>query len=369
MKIMVAAGGTAGHLFPALSLIQNLKNLDKTNRFFLVLNSYSYKKNLLIPGYVDLLFIDSRSVSRSLSLHNLISVVKLFKGFVQSFIMVIKHKPDIVVGFGGYASFAICLFSVMNKIPTLIHEQNVVCGKANLLLSRIVDKVLVSFPETLEYFKKRKINAILVGNPTRPDLKRIESVSAKKQFGFEADKFVILVAGGSQGSRRINQVFPEALKLIPKEIKSRFSVIHLSGKSDFDSICAAYNNLGIDYKVYDFFEDMSSAYSASDLVISRSGAMTVTEICFFGKASILIPYPFAYGHQVQNAEYLSVKGASVLVEEKFLNASLLKDKILDIYKDENVLSRMRKIAENSFPLDAGSKLAQELDCIYKKTLR
>jgi len=127
--------------------------------------------------------------------------------------------------------------------------------------------------------------------------------------------------------------------------------------------------LGIDYKVYDFFEDMSSAYSASDLVISRSGAMTVTEICFFGKASILIPYPFAYGHQVQNAEYLSVKGASVLVEEKFLNASLLKDKILDIYKDENVLSRMRKIAENSFPLDAGSKLAQELDCLYKKTLR
>jgi len=369
MRILIAAGGTAGHLYPALSLINNLKDLDKDGKIFLVLNSYKYKRSPLVPEDVNLLFVDSRSVNRSLSLHNLFSVVKLIKGFIQSFIIIIKYKPDIVIGFGGYASFAICLFSAMNKTPTVIHEQNVVCGKANLLLSYVVDKVLVSFPETLEYFRKRKINAFLVGNPNRPDLKQIESVLARKYFGIGLDKFVILVAGGSQGSRKINQIFLEALDLIPEELKNGLSIIHLSGKSDFEWVRSTYKNLGIENKVYDFFEDMSYAYSASDLVIARSGAMTITEICFFGRASILIPYPFAYGHQSKNAEYLSGNNASVLMEEKYLSASLLKERILEFLADKNKPLKMASFAKALFPVDAGKKLAQEVKCLYKANLR
>ncbi len=362
MKVLIASGGTYGHYFPALSVAQKLSN-EKANKIMIVLDKYRKRKIFPLDN-VEFVFIDSMPIRRFLSLQFLYSVVRFVQGIIQSFIIVARYNPDVCIGFGSYASFGIVFAAYLNKIPVVIHEQNVLPGKANRFLSYIADKILLSFPESKDYFKKAD-NIEITGNPLRPDLRMIDSQEARRYFGFKKEDFVILVAGGSQGSSKINCLFFEALALLPQDVKSSLAVIHLAGKNEFLIWKERYKQTIFNARVFDFFEDMSLVYSACDFVIARSGAMTVCEIDFFALSAILIPYPFAGAHQVFNAKHLTDRNKAVVLKENDLSPGVLAESIADFFSKRDKLLSPEKAKSNTAVSSAG-KIVDILERIYKE---
>ncbi|MFH1640975.1 MAG: glycosyltransferase, partial [Candidatus Omnitrophota bacterium] len=240
----------------------------------------------------------------------------------------------------------------------LIHEQNVVCGRANRLLLRFADKIAVSFPETSEYLERYRKKIVVTGNPMRKDLSRIDKNKALDYFSFDKKKFTILVMGGSQGSHRVNTAFLKAVSKIPD--KSRLQVIHLSGAEDYGSLKEAYKGLNINAELFGFLASMQYAYSACDLVLSRAGATTISEIIFYRLPAIIIPYPFAYQHQLDNAKILEKKGLAIIIQDEALdNIDGLKRALEGFVNDSDRIKMMRA-RYDSFPsVEAGNLLINE----------
>jgi len=298
-----------------------------------------------------------------LGLQFLYSIVKFIQGIFQSFFIVARYNPDICIGFGSYASLGIVFAAYLNKIPTIIHEQNVKPGKANRFLSYFVNKILLSFPKSRDYFKKDK-KIELVGNPLRLDLRKVDLLKAKSHFGFKQDAFVLLVTGGSQGSSKINSIFIKSLVLLPKELKDNLAIIHIAGEKQRLLVENRYRQFSFNARVYGFFEDMSFVYSASDLAISRSGAMTVAELSFFGLPAILIPYPFAGAHQVLNAKCLADSSKVVLLEEANFCPSCLAEAITGLFFNRDK-TQARK-ADDDIVNSSAVKIAVSLNKLYKE---
>lgn len=338
MKILVACGGTGGHIFPALTFLETLKSKQKDLDVTIVITKRKIESRIVPPGY-KVAYISLYPLRLSLDGKNLIALIKLPVGILQSIYIILRFHPKVVVGFGGYATFPLVFFAKVFGIKTIIHEQNVMAGVANKILSGFADKIAISFPETREYFESSRDKIILTGNPPRKDLSRVSKKEALDFFGFSPDKFTILVTGGSQGSTKINKVFIEALSGIPD--KNRLQVIHLSGTKDFGVLASGYKKISICVKLFEFLKPMHYAYCASDLVISRAGATTISEIIFFGLPAIIIPYPFAYQHQIANARILTDRGAGILIEESNLNALALAEAIADLFYNRSKIESMR----------------------------
>ncbi len=360
MKILISAGGTAGHLFPAISLISALEKKIPNSEIILVLTKRQSKFNSFLNPNHKTIYLDIGPLALSLNLQNLISVVKLIKAFFYSCFLCVIHKPDVAVGFGSYASSIVVLAAVFARVPTLIHDQNVASGRANRILSNFVDKVCVSFDKTEEHYKRKHIEVSLTGNPLRSDLKKIQKDKALSNFQLDKDKFTILITGGSQGSRNINILFINALSLLPRELISNIQIIHATGVRDNLFITDKYKSLGLKFCVFDFISDMSSAYSACDLFIGRAGAMTITEISYLKVAAIIIPYLYAYTHQRENGLLLERHGACIMLEESSLSKDLLKNSIICAIRDPDSLSRMRENIGKFFMDKAQDRLCEEV---------
>ena len=253
---------------------------------------------------------------------------------MHSLFILIQFNPSCVVGTGGFVSGPVVFIAAILGIPTIIHEQNSFPGITNRILGKVVDQVCVSYKNMTQFFPKNKI--IKTGNPVRKLLKiNINTKNALDYFGFEKNKITILIVGGSLGAEPINN-------FIKKEIKffSKYQVIWQTGKKNYDLFLKSSAN----YKniiVYDFIEKMNFAYSAADLVISRAGAIAISEICFLKKCSILIPSPHvSENHQYKNAKSLEKNGACLIVEEKNIDNQL-------IYKIENLLNNKKNRMEIS----------------------
>jgi len=338
MKILVACGGTGGHIFPALSFLETLKSKQKDLDVTVVITKRKIESRI-VPREYKVAYISLSPLRLSFGAKNLIALIKLPVGILQSVCIILKFHPTVVVGFGGYATFPLVFFAKAFGIKTIIHEQNVRSGMANKILAGFADKIAISFPETREYFESSRDKIILTGNPLRKDFFKVSKKEALGFFGFSENKFTILVTGGSQGSAKINKVFIEALSGI--QDKNRLQVIHLSGMKDFEVLASEYKNIDISLKLFEFLKPMHYAYCASDLVISRAGATTVSEIIFFALPAIIIPYPFAYQHQLANARILTDRGAAVLIEESALNAFTLKEAITDLFYNRSRIESMR----------------------------
>jgi UDP-N-acetylglucosamine--N-acetylmuramyl-(pentapeptide) pyrophosphoryl-undecaprenol N-acetylglucosamine transferase len=213
------------------------------------------------------------------------------------------------------------LFAWFFRIKTLIHEQNVIPGKANRFLAKFCDKIAISFAETRKYLKGYERKTVLTGNPMRRDLIRMDKAKALDFFGFKEDRLTLLVMGGSQASHRINTAFFKSLSELAADHK--LQVIHLCGQKDFDSLDYGYKDLRINYRLTPFLKEMQYAYSASDLAVCRAGATTVSELIFFKLPAVIVPYPFANAHQMANALVLEEKGCALIVEEALLDSGRL----------------------------------------------
>ncbi|MFA5275898.1 MAG: undecaprenyldiphospho-muramoylpentapeptide beta-N-acetylglucosaminyltransferase [Candidatus Omnitrophota bacterium] len=332
MRILAVAGSSGGHIFPALSFLDELKEKHENVETLLVLPKRSIQKQLMPENVYQIRYILTPKAAFRPG-----ALFKYLLGTAQSLEILLRYKPDLVVGFGSSDSLPLVFLAWLFRIRTMIHEQNVVPGKANRLLAKLVDRVAVSFPETAGYFNINPARISVTGNPIRKGLIKVEKQEALKFFGL-ADKFTLLVMGGSQGSHRINLALIDALSALDKSFD--FQVIHIAGLEDAELVKQGYENLGIRAKVFSFLSEINYAYSASDLVLTRSGASVIYELIFFTKPAILIPYPFAYGHQLKNAQVLEKLGVARIIRDSELDYNILRDALTTLLKDAQRLSKM-----------------------------
>jgi UDP-N-acetylglucosamine--N-acetylmuramyl-(pentapeptide) pyrophosphoryl-undecaprenol N-acetylglucosamine transferase len=351
MNIVFAVGGTGGHLFPAIAIAQEFMARNFANRIvFLgtgkpievsILSEYGFvSKKISAEG------IKGRGLFRQAG-----AVMVLVRGFFQSIGVLKSEKPDLVVGMGSYSSAPVVLAAWLNRIPVVLCEQNVLPGIANRYLSRIADRICVSFKDTMGNLPKSKIR--FTGNPVRIEI--LQAAPKKKDM---EEPFTVLVLGGSQGAHGINMAVIEALKNL-REI-GKFFFIHQTGDSDENIVKTAYEKKRIPGDIRAFFKNMARIYAQADLVVCRAGATTVAEISALGKPAIFIPFPHAADdHQVLNARNLCAAGASEIIHEKDLTGELLAEKILNLAKNRRELEKMAEISASVGHLDAAKNIVDE----------
>ena len=345
MRILIAAGASGGHIFPAIATAFALKELSGENEVFFVGSNKELDIGILRnEGYR----FDTISSSK-----------RFFNDFLRAFSILKRFKPAIAVGFGGYVSLPPLAAARAMGISTMIHEQNLVPGLANKLLSGIADKIGVSFKETSSFFLKRS-RIKETGNPIRLTLVRLDREKALEIFDLDKDRFTVLVMGGSQGAHFINDAVLEALKGMSNAERGYFQLIHLSGLKDFSFVRASYESLGIKARAFSFCDRMSAVYSASDLAVSRAGATSIAELAFFGLPAILVPYPSPKVHQFENAKFVEGKGAAVVVQQRDLSPGYLKELILNLRRDRYRLKIISEKATNLAIPDAAHRLAREI---------
>ncbi|MCX5697804.1 MAG: undecaprenyldiphospho-muramoylpentapeptide beta-N-acetylglucosaminyltransferase [Candidatus Omnitrophica bacterium] len=353
MKILVVTGRSGGHIYPALSFLEALYDKHIDAQTLLVLprkNVLSDKESFAF----NIAYLSITPIGLRPSKKNLRGLLNFCKGTLESACILSSFKPDVVVGFGSIASLPMVFLAWLWRIRVVLHEQNVIPGMANRILAFCADRIALSFRETLRYLKHYHDKIFVTGNPLRKKLCVIPRQEALGYLGLQENKFTILVMGGSQGSQRINMEFMRCISLL--ENRSSFQVIHLAGGRDYDVLEKAYSVLKINFRLFCFLEAMQYAYSAADLVISRSGATTITELNFFKVPAILIPYPFAHKHQLENARILSERGGAVILEEDSLSALKLKAEIGLLAADPVRLEDMRRGYEGIMPANAGQLL-------------
>lgn len=314
MRVLFVAGGTGGHVFPALSLARALLRQKPGATIAFVGTPRGMETELVPAAGFTLKLMNVEGVKGKGTLQRLKSVLLVPRAILQANRILADFAPDAVVGIGGYASGPVLFLAATKGILTAILEPNAVPGFSNRALGRFVRRIFVAFPIAQLWFGKDK--AKFTGNPIR------EEILAVQPPTFGAPNLRVLVFGGSQGAHRINQAVCDMLRLMGPEAK-RFSFIHQTGKSDVDPVREAYRKQGVDADVRAFIDDMAAAYAASDLVIARSGS-SVLEIAACGRPSILVPYPYAADdHQLANARVLEQKGAAIVIDDRELSGEKL----------------------------------------------
>ena len=319
VKMIIAGGGTGGHLFPGISLAKELLIRNSENRVLFVNTGNPFEKRTLNRfGFkfqtVKAAGIKSRSLARQI-----ISILKIPFGLFESIYILNRFKPDIVVGMGSYSSFSVVICAWLMRIKTVLCEQNILPGVTNKILSHFADKIYLSFDRTAASFKGKQL---VTGNPV--DRQIVEY--AKKTMQKKTENFSILVLGGSQGAHSINTAVIKALKHIKDSEK--FYFVHQTGEADEKKVREAYAAHGVKSLVKPFFDDMPFQYFKADLIICRAGATTVAEASGIGRGIIFIPFPFAAdNHQVLNARHLADRGAAEMILEKDLGGRLLARRI------------------------------------------
>lgn len=338
--IVIMAGGTGGHVFPALAVAQYL--MEKGWQVSWVGTKKGLESRVIPEHGIDIDWLSVSGIRGKGFMAKLTAFWGLIKACFQSFAILRRRKPDVVLGMGGFASGPGGLMARLLGIPLVIHEQNRVPGTTNRLLARIASRVLEAFPDSFN----KKISAVCTGNPLRKDF-----LTAPNDQSRELDRRLrILVFGGSQGAKILNEIVPEAMALL-KDVEIR----HQTGAVMREQVAARYQQLSIDAEVSAFINDMVEAYRWADVVICRSGAMTVSEVAAMGVPAIFIPLPNAIDdHQVANARFLTEIGAGMLLLQQDLNASALAEKINSIRAQ---LQTMAHLAKQCARLDATDVVA------------
>ena len=324
--VAIAGGGTGGHLFPALAVAGELRRLRPDMPISFVGAGRPLEKRVIEQAGFTARSIKVKPLAGQGVAARLKSLAVL-PGAVLSARRLLKElKPKLVLAVGGYAAFPLGLAAKLSGLPLAVQDQNAAPGMTNKHLGRFAGKVFISYEAAEKYFPKGRCE--LTGNPVRTELLDEARKWAEKRSD-PAVRFSLLILGGSQGARSINRAMPEALEYL-KDVKDRIFITHQSGERDEAETKAAYADSNVPHRVTAFIENMGKAYAEAHLVICRSGAGTVTELCAVGRAAVLVPYPFAAGdHQTLNAAAMVDSGAGILLPDKQLSggslAKLIKD--------------------------------------------
>lgn len=325
-RIVIMAGGTGGHVFPALAVAQTL--IEKGWQVSWLGTQKGLEGRVIPEQGIEIDWLSVAGVRGKGWLSKITAVLLLIKACIQAVEILRKRKPDVVLGMGGFVAGPGGLMAKLLGIPLIIHEQNRVPGTTNRLLAGMANQVLEAFPDSFN----KKLNARFTGNPLRKQF--VECASRRETH----PGINILVVGGSQGAQILNEVVPDALAEL-----NGVEVRHQTGTAMQEQVESRYKELGVKAEVNAFIEDMVSAYQWADLVICRSGAMTVSEVAAAGIPAIFIPLPNAIDdHQTANARYLADVGAGLILRQKDLNAATLVEHITKVLKQLDVMSKTAK---------------------------
>lgn len=346
-KLMIMAGGTGGHIYPAISVAEYLR--EKGWHIVWLGSKAGMEARIVPPHGYTMAWIRFSGLRGKGLLRAALLPLNLLIAFWQSAHAIFVHRPDVVLGMGGYVAFPGGMLASLLNRPLVIHEQNSVAGLTNRVLAQLADKVLVAFPNAF----KNKPLASWVGNPVRVDIGAIAAPAAR--YAARNDRLQLLVLGGSQGASILNTTLPQALALIPETQRPR--VTHQSGAAHIDALRVAYASAGVMAEALPFLDDMAARYAAADLVICRAGASTIAEIAAAGVASVLVPLPSAVDdHQTHNARFLSERGAAVLIPQTEFTPEKLAQLLQGVARDR--LLAMAQAARAAAKPDATQVVAQ-----------
>ena len=351
--IIIAGGGTGGHLFPGIAVAREVRSRFGNARILFVVGRKKMETEILSDYRFQTESIDVKGLKGRGWKQGLQVLIRIPRSMMQS-ASIIKHfSPSVVLGVGGYSSGPFCLTAKGMGIPTAIHEQNSYPGLTNRLLARIVDRVFISFEAAGPFLKTKHM--ALTGNPVREELLVEDGVRPENQ-----ETFSVLVVGGSQGARAINEAFVDTLAQLRAAGKT-IRVIHQTGRIDYERVQASYTKGGLSGKVVPFIKEMAEAYGFADMVVGRAGATTIFELAALGKPSVLIPYPYAANqHQETNANALVRIGGAEMIHQKDLNGESLGLVLMKFMNDRAALREMGKRARGIHRPDAAKKMVDEL---------
>lgn len=363
MNIIIAGGGTGGHLFPGIAVARELKKTLPDVRIIFVGTVEGMEAKIIPKEGFDIRFIRSEGLVGKNIYRSAMSALKMPLSLWDSYKILKELKPELVFGVGGYCSGPALLNASLMGIPTIIHEQNTVPGLTNRALGKFVNTVAVTYHESVDFFPQDK--TYLTGNPVREEILKGDRDRGYKIFALEKELFTIFVFGGSRGASKINHAVGEALTYL-EEFKDKIQILHQTGDKDFKPMKEIYRSRGFKGTVIPFAYEMADAYAAADLVISRAGATTLAELTACGKAAILIPYPYAAGnHQEANARKLWDIGAAQMILDSDLNGKTLSDIVKYILEDPDAVGEMERISRSLGVSDAAKRIVELMRGLLK----
>ncbi len=365
MRVIISGGGTGGHIYPALAIIEEIKRQQPNSEFLYIGTANGLESDLIKREGIPFKEIEVQGFRRKLTTYNFRTTKKFFRAVARSKAYIRNFQPDVVVGTGGYVCAPVLYAASKLKVPTFLHEQNIVPGLTNNFLARHVDTIGISLEGSRKHFKNAA-KVVLTGNPISSEVILADAKNAYQFLEIEQDKKIILIFGGSRGAMPINQVIVE---LIP-QIESRESehYVLVTGAVNYEDVLAQlkerYAKLPSNLALYPYLYNMSEILKATTILISRAGATTMAEITALGLPAILIPSPYVTNnHQLKNAQWLEEHGAAMVVREKDLTVKLLEESI------DYLLINHETYSVNARELgicDASRRIYQELESLLKK---
>lgn len=354
MTIVIAAGGTGGHLYPAIALAREFLRRDPSTKFLFVGTTRGIESRVLAHEGFELVMITAKPVMGKGWLDILRAVLSVPVGMYQSWHVLGERQADLVIGVGGYTSPTVLVAAALKGIPRVILEPNAYPGLANKVVGPLAQRIFLAFDSAATSFDRRKVH--VVGTPIRKEFlgHGLEGQEAIKRNGRH-----LLVFGGSQGAKAINSAVLEALPLLTACLPS-LSITHQTGEGDYERVKEGYRALGISATVVPFLYDMPTVLRTADLVVARAGAMTIAELTACGRPAILIPLPTAiYDHQMKNARAMEAAGGAVVLPQADLTGATLSHMVDAIVSDQPRWERMRRGSLAMRRIDAGERIVSE----------
>ena len=372
MRVIIAAAGTAGHINPGIAIANEIKRQEKDSKIIFIGTTRGLENDLVPRAGYELKTIEAYGLSKKLTVDNLKKMYKTLKGFKEAKNIIKEFKPDVVIGTGGYICGATISEAHKLGIPTILHESNAFPGKAIKILAKKTNTILVSFKDAIPRIKNAR-NIVFTGTPVK--IKKInysEEIKKNKikELGLKDDKPIVLIFGGSQGAQKINEAI---IEIIEKNMNKDYQIIWATGPKQYDIIKEELDNKHKNInrienmKIVPYIYNMEEIMNLVDLIVARSGAMTVTEISNLGKPSILVPLPnVSHNHQLYNAKALENIGASKILLNDNLTGNLLNEQIEKIVLNKNILLKMGEKALSMATSNVGEKIYDEIKKVCKK---
>lgn len=359
MKAIICAGGTGGHVFPALAIINKIKEKESLSQILYIGTTDRMEKDLVPKLGIPYEGIEMEGISRKNILKNIPIFIKYKKAVRKARQIIKEFNPDIVIGVGGYITAPVMIAAHKLKYKTIIHEQNSVPGVSNKLIAKYADRICISLPNTISYFNKEK--TVYTGNPRSEEILSIQSAH-KKEFGLMENKKLVIIVMGSLGSTTMTKKIKE---LIPAFNLKDYQVIIITGENYYDSF--KLMNLPKNVAVVPFLENFIQLLKKADLIISRAGASTIAEITAIGLPSILVPSPYVTAnHQYLNAKELEENGASKLINEEDFSMNTVISTIDEILGNQRLYNQMKKNALKLGVTDSATRFYEEIKKVIKE---
>lgn len=360
MRVIVTGGGTGGHIYPAIAIADKIREMQPDSQVLYIGNELGLEKEIVPRAGYDFEMVTARWLERGSAVELLKTGWDVMRGTAQARKLMKKFRPDVVIGTGGFVCVPVMLAGRQVGARTYLHEQNAYPGVANRFLERYVKHVFLGFPDAARYFKEPK-KLVEAGNPVRRSFFQLTKEDARRQLGFSQDAFIVLSFGGSQGAGKINDVAFDLMETVNGQEK--VMLIFGTGTMYYEEILEKAEKKGIRVQdnilIKDYLDPMDEYLAACDVVISRSGALSVAETTVCGKAAVLIPSPNVTGnHQYYNAKAVADKGGAILIEEKDLTSEKLIEEVLTLRNHPEKLAAMSRASRACAPDRA-------LDIIYE----